>query len=422
MLLVCPAQASFTISDKPTKNVDCNNGFCFANADKANLNTGDLEALLATSDIRVLAEDEAVQNIYVLSPIKWSSSHSLGLESDPDDDVYLRSTITVQGTAHLTFVSAGGPQFEKGGAVRFWDTASQLTIEDTDYRLVNSIADLAATIAAHPKAFIALANDYDAKQDGQVTRVPVPTAFAGTFEGLGNTISNFSIWDTIDNGVALFAATKPKGTIRDLRMANVNVLAENTFTNFTGGLIAYNGGTIINCQVDGGTVRTDFDGTLGGLAGISYGGIFRSWANVSVEGAQSAQAGGLIGNAHGDVQDVYAIGRAIAGDQSDVGGLIGYNFAHVRDAYSTGHVSGGQNARVGGLMGTTQLRVRDTYWNTESSGTEFGVSGTNIDGITGMTTAELQAGLPPSFSFVTWAESAKINGGQPYLIATPPRK
>jgi hypothetical protein len=420
VLFAWPAQATLNISDKPTKNVDCDRGFCFANADDANLNTGDLAALLATSDIRVLTEDEVAQDILVLSPLSWSSSHALSLETE--DSIYVRSTITVQGTAHLSLAVAGGPIYQKKGAVRFWDTASQLTIDGDDYRLVNSIADLASTVAAHPKAFIALANDYDAKQDGQVTRVPVQTDFMGTFDGLGNKISNFAIWDTVDNNIALFAAIKKKGTIRNLGMVKVNILAENTFTNIAGGLVAYNGGTIFNCYVDGGTVRTDFQGTLGGLVALNYGNIFRSWANVSVEGAQNAEAGGLIGNAHGHVQDVYAIGPVIAGDQSDVGGLIGYNFGHVADGYATGHVSGGQGARVGGVMGTTQLPVHETYWDTETSGTQFGVGGTNSAGITGKTTAELQAELPDGFEDGAWAQSAKINGGLPYLVSNPPGK
>jgi hypothetical protein len=204
-------------------------------------------------------------------------------------------------------------------------------------------------------------------------------------------------------------------------MVNANVLAENSFTNYGGAIAAYNAGTIIDCYADGGTVRTDFEGKLGGLVGISYGNVFRSWANVSVEGAQGGEVGGLIGNAHGKVENVYAIGRVIAGDQADVGGLIGYNFAHVRDAYSTGHVSGGQNARVGGVMGTTQLPVHDTYWDTETSGTTFGVGGTNIDGITGLTTAELKASLPPGFGNETWGQSNKRNSGYPYLLANPPQ-
>ncbi|MBV9571018.1 MAG: hypothetical protein JO056_07250 [Alphaproteobacteria bacterium] len=413
---VSSAQATLQISNKPTKNMDCSAGECMATAPNAVMNVDDLAALLASSDMRVVTYPLTGQDMIIAAPLAWATSHALTLESN--GNIYVRDTITVEGTAHLDLKVAGGPVFQKG-AVRFWDTASRLTMDEQDYQLVNSIADLAAAVAAHPKSFIALANNYNAKADGQYTRVPVQTAFAGTFDGLGNTISNFAIWDTVDNNIALFAATKHKGTIRNLGMAKINVLAENTFTNIAGGLVAYNGGVIFNCHVDGGTVRTDFDGTLGGLAGLSYGIVADSWANVSVEGAQSAQAGGLIGNAHGHVQDVYAIGRVIAGDQSDVGGLIGYNFGHVRYAYSTGHVSGGQNAFVGGLMGTTQLPVHDSYWDTETSGTEFGVGGKNVDGITGMTTAELKAELPHGFSFTTWALSPRINTGYPYLITNP---
>jgi hypothetical protein len=168
-------------------------------------------------------------------------------------------------------------------------------------------------------------------------------------------------------------------------------------------------------------VRTDWLGTLGGLVGQNYGSVYGSWANVSVEGAQNAEAGGLIGNAHGHVENVYAVGPVIAGDNSDVGGLIGYNFGHVRDAYSTGQVSGGQNARVGGSMGTSQLKVHDTYWDIVTSGTEFGVGGENVQGVTGMTTEQFQAGMPDGFNLGSWTQSAKINNGYPYLIANPPR-
>ncbi|MBV8801321.1 MAG: hypothetical protein JO208_16150 [Alphaproteobacteria bacterium] len=413
------AHATLQISDKSTKNMSCSAGECSAIDADAVMNVNDLVALLNQFDVHVVADPASSQDIVVVSPLAWAAPHALALESD--DVIYLRNTITVQGQGGLDFRVAGGPIFQKKGAVHFWDTASHLTIDGQDFRLVNSVAGLAAAVAAHPGASLALANDYDAKADGQYKSVPVSTPFAGTFEGLGNTISNFSIWDTAENNIALFASIKGKAVIRNLGMAKVNVLAENTFNNAAGGLVAYNAGTILNCRVDGGTVRTDFAGTLGGLVGITYGHIYRSWANVSVEGAQSAEVGGLVGNAHGQVQNVYALGRVIAGDQSDVGGLIGYNFAHVRDGYSTGQVSGGQNARVGGSLGTTQLPVHDLYWDTETSGTTFGVAGTNIDGVTGMTTAELQAGLPPGFLNGSWSQSAKVNQGFPYLAANPPR-
>ncbi len=415
-----PAQATLQISNKPTKNMDCSAGECIATAANAVMNVNDLAAMLASSDMRVVTDPLVGQDMIVAAPFAWATSHALTLESN--GAIYMRNTITVEGAAHLNLKVTGGPIFQRKGAVRFWDKASQLTIDEQDYRLVNSIADLASTVAAHPNGYIALAGDYNAKGDGQYTRVPVLTQFGGTFEGLGNTISNFSIWDTEDNGIGLFYYTKHKAVIRNLGMAKANVLAENTFVNYAGALVGENDGKIYNCHVDGGTVRTDFTGTIGGLVGLSYGYIYRSWANVSVEGAVSTETGGLIGNAHGHVQDVYALGRVIAGDNSDVGGLIGYNLAHVSDAYSTGQVSGGQNARVGGSMGSTQLSgVHDVYWDTETSGTGFGAGGTNIDGITGLTTAELQAELPPGFAFSVWAQDAKLNSGYPYLLANPPR-
>ena len=43
-----------------------------------------------------------------------------------------------------------------------------------------------------------------------------------------------------------------------------------------------------------------------------------------------------------------------------------------------------------------------------------------IPGITGLTTAQLQSGLPAGFDPSIWAESPNINGGLPYLITNPP--
>jgi hypothetical protein len=40
--------------------------------------------------------------------------------------------------------------------------------------------------------------------------------------------------------------------------------------------------------------------------------------------------------------------------------------------------------------------------------------------ITGLTTAQFQAGLPTGFDPTTWGEDPSINGGLPYLLALPP--
>ena len=69
--------------------------------------------------------------------------------------------------------------------------------------------------------------------------------------------------------------------------------------------------------------------------------------------------------------------------------------------------------------------ISDVYWDTTTSGiTNLGEGAGNIandPGITGETTAQLQAGLPPGFDPSIWAEDPSINGGLPYLIANPPQ-
>lgn len=396
VLLAVPAHATLDLSNKPTKNMSCSDGQCVATDADAVLNVDELTAMLADQDVRIAANGGFTQDIVVVSPVSWASSHALSLHSD--DAIYIRNRITAKGTATLDLDVAGGPFLEKKGAVRFWDTASRLTIDGESYKLVDSIPALAAAVAAGPRKRFALANDYDAHQDGQVTTVPVATEFRGVFDGLGNRIDNFAIWDQSDGNIALFAAVVGNGTIRNLGMTHVNILAENGFNNEAGALAGYNSGRIVNCYVDGGTVRTDFHGTVGGLVGQNYGLISQSWTNVSVEGAQGGAFGGIAGNAHGHVENVYALGRVIAGDQTDVGGLVGYSFGHVHQAYATGHVSGGQNARVGGFEGTAQVAVRRAYWATDTSGTSTGIASGHTENVVGTSTAGLQAGLPDGFS------------------------
>lgn len=420
VLAAPPAHATLDLSGKPTSNMSCNAGTCVAVADDAVLNVDDLAAMLAAGDLRVDTEGANLQDIVVASPVSWSSTHALSLHAN--GAIFIRDTIRVAGTAHLDLDVAGGPFLEQQGAVKFASTAGGLTIDGTDYKLVRSIADIAAAVAAHRGRAYALADDYDAHDDGTYRATPVKGQFQGTFDGLGNAISNFSLWDTADGNIALFEAVLGRGTIRDLGLKGVNILAENTFNNVAGALVAYNSGTIEHCYADGGTVRTDFLGTVGGLVGQSYGNIVESWADIDVEGAQGGAFGGLVGNAHGHVTDSYALGRADAGDNTDVGGLVGYSFGHVRNSYATTVVAGGHDARVGGFEGTSQVKVRHVYWDTETSGAFTGIAGgAHTENAVGLSTADLQAGLPKGLKPLVWGQDAAINDGLPYLLRNPPR-
>lgn len=84
---------------------------------------------------------------------------------------------------------------------------------------------------------------------------------------------------------------------------------------------------------------------------------------------------------------------------------------------------------MGGLIGDDGSQpgsLTGTYWGIDTSGiTNLGQGAGNIandPGITGLTTAQFQSGLPQGFDPTVWAESAHIDGGFPYLLANPPVK
>jgi hypothetical protein len=66
------------------------------------------------------------------------------------------------------------------------------------------------------------------------------------------------------------------------------------------------------------------------------------------------------------------------------------------------------------------------YWNINTSGISNKSQGAgnfpNDPGIVGLTTTQLQSGLPSGFSATVWGQSASINNGFPYLLALPPEK
>jgi hypothetical protein len=117
----------------------------------------------------------------------------------------------------------------------------------------------------------------------------------------------------------------------------------------------------------------------------------------------ASRSGGLVGevNFGGILQNDYATG-AVAGSDT-TGGLVGYYSQStvagiIETSYSSGAVTGG--SLTGGLIGMTLsgsgASTTDAYWNIQSSGVATSGGGT------GLTTAQLQTGLPPGFSASIW--------------------
>src|SRR6185312_7539156 len=152
--------------------------------------------------------------------------------------------------------------------------SSSLIIDGQSYTLVGDIKTLADDIAANPSGFYALAKPYDASADGTYTSSPVSSGFSGTFEGLGNTVSNLSISADGKDLYGFFLAILTKGTVRDFGVVDAN-FAFGSFS-LIGVLAGNNGGAISRCWTNG-TIRFGTGEGAGGLTGANSGEITHSF-------------------------------------------------------------------------------------------------------------------------------------------------
>jgi hypothetical protein len=190
-----------------------------------------------------------------------------------------------------------------------------------------------------------------------------------------------------------------------------------------GGLVDLNYGTVTNSYASGAVTGQN----AGGLVGGNFSTISTSFAVGAVTGQNSSTLGGLVGVNEGSGQAIsnsYSTGATNGGTSSSVGGLVGADTSGILASYSTGTVAGGANSVIGGSVGNVVKGAKNsaTYWDTTTSGTDTGVGEGSLSGIAGLTTAQLQSGLPSGFNPTIWNESANINDGLPYLISNPPPK
>jgi hypothetical protein len=472
--LSSPAAATVEISSKNTKNMSCASGICSPTAKKAVLNVNDLAGMLASGNV-IVKSDRRSQDVEIDAPLSWTAKTGLTLRSYRS--IVFNKQVEIAGNGGLDLVTnAGGSNgdfhFFKGSYVKFWDLKSHLTINGAKYRLERSISRLASDIRNNPTGLYALTQSVDLS--GHNYSKPPIAGLAGSFEGLGNTISNLTINDvTPGDDVGFFGElTSVESTVRDLGLVSVNINAGGIATGYVGAIAGFlsAGAAVRNCyakgQISGGantfvgglvgysfanTIDNSFaavdlagrDGAtaLGGLVGyIEDGcppcvGISRSYASGSVSGENGVFLGGLVGESVGGIiLNSYASGSASVGDSSFVGGLIGsHSDSHdggsgsIENSYSTGLVTSGSNSLAGGLLGEdlTEQEITNSYWDLDTSGISNPSQGAgNIPddpGITGLSDAQLKSGLPAGFDPKIWAINPKINNGYPYLIDNPPR-
>ena len=361
---------------------------------------------------------------------------------DPDDGTDDTWTITPGYCPRLSWQSDDGPLPPSAPTTSLRGTGTP-----TDPFLIASQADFLELCGNSelPGGCYALTCDVSLA-DLSFTASPINRAFGGVFDGGGHTIQGL----TIDTGgvagkyVGLFAWAS--GTIRDLRLEDVQVSADSgsecvgslcggcqaaitgcwatgsvTGSGSVGGLLGYSeSSTVEDCHAVATVAGNNDAENVGGLCGeLAETEIANSHAAGTVHGGYS-HVGGFLGNSRDyTVADCcYAVGDVTSGFGAVlVGGFCGEsNFSTIRDCYAAGAASGDGSAysvggfiamacwgtiekcyavgavsgardpyRAGGLCGENwDCSFSYCFWDTESSGQTADNHGT------GLTTAEMQ--------------------------------
>ena len=355
------AHGAVVISGAATKHMNCSAGVCAPSAKNAVLNAGELQTMLAASDVTITTGSGALE-IGIAAPVTWASANRLTL--DANRGVSVKAAVVSQGTGGVTITlndggSGGNLAFFPGGSIGFWDNSSSLIIDGHAYTLESDLAALASAIALAPTGFYALAKD--PALSNPYTAAPIPTLFQGNFEGLGHAITRIDISPQEGNGLdaGLFAQTAPGSVLRDVHFVRSNMLCLGNLIHI--GLLAGVSRSDIYGVTAEGSITCDQGNYVGGLVGlIESGSLTNSSAKVQMDG-RSFITGGLAGENDGTIANASASGRVGGGYNSDSGGLVGYNIGLIADSHATGNVFSGQANASGGLVALAGGTIERCY-------------------------------------------------------------
>lgn len=368
-------------------------------------------------------------NINVNDMVTWSANL---LRLSADNNININSTMTASGTAGLALqygqgatdgvINSMAATYNVNAPVNLASTGSFSTQLGSNGSLVNYkiITALGADQTSVTKTDLqgingnlagnyALGSNIDAtatsawNSGAGFAPIAIASSFTGNFDGLGHTISNLTVNTNSVTNVGLFGATSAAAVLQNVALVGESI----TGSQFVGGLVGNNLGTINASSVTGSINGSQF---IGGLAGYNNGVISNSYASGSL--ASNNFGGGLVGKNEGSVSNSYAT-NSVSGFY-DVGGLLAMNYGAVTNTYATGAVSGAYN--VGGLIGvqfsglvsTSYAKsvvqgssdhggfignmaggaISNSFWNTDNTAAAFGVN--SAPGVTGLNTKQMQ--------------------------------
>ena len=226
------------------------------------------------------------------------------------------------------------------------------------------------------------------------TWTPIGTSgntYKGTFDGGGHTITGLTVTGS-DEYTGLFGRIGYGGKVMNVKLEGVQITSDNS-SGSVGGVAGWSYGTIEYCSVSGSVSGSGSDGYTGsgagGVVGYQVGGsITGCSSSATVKGV--VVAGGIAGDASGaSLTGCYATGDvSVANNTENValaGGVVGHNGGSTLTAcYATGSVSdtGSGTIYVGGVTGNNFGGTLTACYHANGTvsgpdGTTGGVAGRN---------------------------------------------
>ena len=201
------------------------------------------------------------------------------------------------------------------------------------------------------------------------------TPFTGTFVGDNHVIRNLHIEG--EGCLGLFGRLAGSAVVEGVVLESCAIEGQ---TGTIGGLAGESFGSVSQSCVAGDVTG---ENRLGGLIGVNRGSISCCCTDGDVAGRDVV--GGLVGYNGSDARIANGYSTAAVAGKTGVGGLLGYNDASdgVSMCFSTGAVTG-ENS-VGGLIGHDDRgKAGSGFWDIETSGIATSAGGV------GLTTAQMQ--------------------------------
>ena len=235
-------------------------------------------------------------------------------------------------------------------------------------------------------------------------------AYTGIFDGNGKTITGLTVTGS-DQYAGLFGRIGSGGTVKNVVLEGVQITSDNSLGS-VGGVAGYSYGNIEYCSVSG-SVSGISD--VGGVVGYQVGGsITGCSSSATVKGTQ--RAGGMAGvtNSGASLTGCYATGDVtVENDGTDTyfaGGVVGSNGSSctLKACYAWGSVTGSGSGTVytGGVTGSNDLGTLTACYHAKGT-----VKGS--DGATGGVAGRNYKGLMPYGGIITacyWGDNGQTQG------------